>query len=180
MSRISLTEYNSASKDVKKEYDYQIDKNGRITNMKRTLLHSLPSYKAYMEWYVLKDEIVPFLGERAFTIFSHAISAETDCLICSTFFRRILIEWGENPESLKLNQREQLLVDFGREIVNRSNKVSDSLFVQLKEVFSEKEIVLLTSFAGIMIATNLLNNVLKIPLDEYLEPFTKAKGKSHE
>lgn len=180
MSRISLTEYNSVSTEVKKEYDYQIDKNGRITNMKRTLLHSLPAYKSYMEWYVLKDELVPFLGERAFTIFSHAISAETDCLICSTFFRRILIEWGESPESLKLNKREQLLVDFGREIVNRSNQVSDALFDQLKEVFTEKEIVLLTSFAGIMIATNLLNNVLKIPLDEYLEPFTKTKGKSHE
>ncbi|BDA78513.1 hypothetical protein LPTSP3_g14430 [Leptospira kobayashii] len=180
MSRISLTEYNSVSTEVKKEYDYQIDKNGRITNMKRTLLHSLPAYKSYMEWYVLKDELVPFLGERAFTIFSHAISAETDCLICSTFFRRILIEWGESPESLKLNKREQLLVDFGREIVNRSNQVSDALFDQLKEVFTEKEIVLLTSFAGIMIATNLLNNVLKIPLDEYLEPFTKTKGQSHE
>ncbi|WP_411822359.1 carboxymuconolactone decarboxylase family protein [Leptospira sp. 'Mane'] len=175
MSRISLTEYNSVEPNAKKEYDYQISKNGRITNMKRTLLHSLPAYKAYMEWYVLKDEMIPFLGERAFTVFAHAISAETDCLICSTFFRRILTEWGESPDTLNLDDTEQLLVDFGRQIVNQSNQISDSLFARLKVKFSEKEIVLLTSFAGIMIATNLLNNVLKIPLDEYLEPFTKGK-----
>ncbi|PJZ55224.1 SDR family oxidoreductase [Leptospira adleri] len=66
MSRISLTEYETSPQEVKEQYERQIEKNGKITHMKRTLLHSLPSYKAYMEWYVLRDEIVLFLGERTF------------------------------------------------------------------------------------------------------------------
>ncbi|MDV6234842.1 hypothetical protein CH379_004260 [Leptospira ellisii] len=173
MSRIPLTEYETASAETKEQYDHQIRKNGRITNMKRTLLHSLPSYKAYMEWYVLKDEIVPFLGERAFTIFAHAISAQTDCLICSTFFRRILVEWGESPDSLTLDETESLLVEFGRRIVTDSNSVEDVLYLSLKRKFNDEQIVLLTAFAGIMIATNVFNNVLKIDLDGYLENFTK-------
>ncbi|TGL90834.1 hypothetical protein EHQ68_05300 [Leptospira congkakensis] len=178
MTRVSLTEYESSPEEIKKEYDYQIKKNGRITNMKRTLLHSLPSYKAYMEWYVLKEELVPFLEERPFTIFAHALSAETDCLICSTFFRKIIFDWGENPDTIEFNELENLLVDFAREIVKNSNQVSDSVFNRLKLKFDEKQIVLLTAFAGIMIATNIFNNVLKIPLDEILKPFTK-KGVHH-
>ena len=41
-----------------------------------------------MTWYPLRDTVQPFLGERLTTLFAHAISSETDCLICSTFFRR--------------------------------------------------------------------------------------------
>ncbi|TGM56628.1 carboxymuconolactone decarboxylase family protein [Leptospira adleri] len=175
MSRISLTEYETSPQEVKEQYERQIDKNGQITHMKRTLLHSLPSYKAYMKWYVLRDEIVPFLGERTFTIFAHSISSQTDCLICSTFFRRILIEWGESPDSLLLDPIETLLVEFGRQIATDSNSVSDPLYEALRKIFDEEQIVLLTAFAGIMIATNVFNNVLRIDLDPYLENFTKKE-----
>ena len=51
-----------------------------------------------MTWYDLRDEVVPFLGERLADLFSHAISAGTDCLICSTYFRKALIDSGENPD----------------------------------------------------------------------------------
>ena len=77
---------------------------GRITNMKRTLLHSLPAFHALMEWYPLRDTVQPFLGERLTHLFAHAVSTETDCLICSTFFRRLLIESGENPDALELER----------------------------------------------------------------------------
>src|ERR1044071_4867497 len=85
----------------------------RITNMKRTLLHSVPAFEALMTWYPLRDAVQPFLGERLTTLFAHAISSETDCLICSTFFRRILIEVGENPDRLQLDERETAVVEFG-------------------------------------------------------------------
>ena len=45
---------------------------GRITNMKRTLLGHVPSFDAYMEWYTLKDELEPYIGERAVSLFSYA------------------------------------------------------------------------------------------------------------
>jgi hypothetical protein len=55
-----------------------------------------------MQWYDLHSEVVVFLGERAAMVFAHAISSQTDCLICSTFFRRWLIEAGEDPDQLHL------------------------------------------------------------------------------
>ena len=54
-----MTEYENASQEVKREYDDQINKHGRITNMKRTLLHNVPAFHAYMEWYTLYDDHPP-------------------------------------------------------------------------------------------------------------------------
>ena len=83
--------------------------------MKRTLLHSVPAFDALMTWYALRDAVQPFLGERLTAIFAHAVSAETDCLICSTFFRRLLIQSGENPDRLDLDPWETAVVAFGRQ-----------------------------------------------------------------
>ncbi len=45
-------------------------------------------------------------GSRPGASGSHAISSENDCLVCSTFFRRILIESGEDPDRFQMNERE--------------------------------------------------------------------------
>jgi hypothetical protein len=84
--------------------------------MKRTLLHSLPAFEALMEWYPLRNPVRSFLGERLTHLFAHAVSTETDCLICSTFFRRLLIESGENADPLMLSDRERVVLDFGRKL----------------------------------------------------------------
>src|SRR5205809_7651968 len=84
--------------------------------MKRTLLHCPAAYHALMQWYSLFDIVKAFLGERLAIIFSHDISAESDCLICSTFMRRFLTDWGENPDELKFDDKGEAIVAFGRSI----------------------------------------------------------------
>jgi len=124
-----------------------------------------------MEWYPLKDEIAEFTGERAAIIFAHAISVKRECLICSTFFRRILIDWGENPDELILNEEENLLVEYGRHLATNPGATPSTIFEKLKSKYTEKQIVNLTAFAGIMIATNLFNDALQIELDAYLHEY---------
>ncbi len=94
MARVRPVEYTEASPEVRAAYDHAVREHGRITNMKRTLLRSRPAFDALMEWYTLRDVVEPFLGERLVNLLSHAISAENECLICSTFFRRILDRVG--------------------------------------------------------------------------------------
>ncbi len=98
-TRVPPTTYDQLPANAQAAHDAHA-RIARITNMKRTLLHSVPAFDALMTWYALRDAVQPFLGERLTAIFAHAISAETDCLICSTFFRRLLIESGENPDRL--------------------------------------------------------------------------------
>src|SRR5262245_13353986 len=88
----------------------------RITNMKRTLAHVPRALEAYMEWYPLRDRAAEFLGERTTNVYVHAISTANDCLICSTFFRRLLIDAGEDPDQLVLDERETVLVELARQL----------------------------------------------------------------
>ncbi|NWJ46564.1 MAG: hypothetical protein HXX08_11850 [Chloroflexi bacterium] len=174
MPRIKALEYEETEPAVQTEYEHQIQANGRMTNMKRTLAHSYPALHALLEWYPLHDAVLPFLGERAVDLFTHAISAQTDCLICSIYFRRVLINAGENPDDLKLDEREGVLVEFGRQLAADSNQISDELFAKLEQYFTPKQIVELTAFGVLMLATNVFNNTLKVELDDYLEPYRKT------
>lgn len=176
MTRIKPMDHETASPDARAAYEDHERHHGRMTNMKRTLLHSLPSFHALMEWYTLRDTVRPFLGDRGATIFSHAISAETDCLICSTFFRRILIDAGEDPEDLALDDRERLLVDFGRQLAQNPKGVDDGLYERLTKFFAPDQIVALTAFGAIMLATNIFNDALRVDLDGYLEPYRRREN----
>ena len=173
MSYLSMTEYETAPSEVRAQFDYQIAKNGRITNMKRTLLNDLPSYETYMKWYDLFDAIEPFTGRRPLDLFCYAISQGNSCLVCSTFFRQILIDSGDDPDNPQLSEIEELLMDFGHAIVLDPNNIPSTIYEGLKEHFSETQIVQLIAFAGIMYATNLFNMVAKVPLDEVLYAYQK-------
>ena len=173
MAYIPMTEYETASDAVKREYDDQIAKHGRITNMKRTLLHDVQSFKTYMDWYTLYDELRPTFGDRALQIFSYAISTGNDCLICGLFFRKILVDAGEDPENLQLNETEQLLLDFGVQITKHPHSIDPAIYEKLRAQYSDTVLVQLIAFAGIMYATNLFNTVAKVPLDEVLYSYRK-------
>ena len=112
MARVSPLDYTGteATPESRAAVDEIRAVHGRVTNMKRTLARSSVALHSLMTWYDLRAEVVPFLGERLTTLFAHAISAGTDCLVCSTFFRRLLIDAGENPDSLQLDEWEQTIV----------------------------------------------------------------------
>mgnify|MGYP002778403067 CR=1 FL=1 len=178
MPRIEPISREQADPQAQQVWDDQIASHGRMTNMKRTLARSGPALAAYMQWYPLRQEIAPFLGERLTNLFAHAISTQTDCLICGTFFRRILIDAGENPDELKLDDREQLVVEFGRQIAKDAWGVSEPLFARLQSYFNDDEILKLTAFAGLMVATNIINT-LHVELDDYLAAYRSKESHQH-
>jgi alkylhydroperoxidase family enzyme len=173
MARILPLEDAEADPAGRAALDGIVAAHGRTTNMKRTLARSPVALDALMTWYDLRDAVVPFLGERTTTLFAHAISAGTDCLVCSTFFRRILIEWGEDPASLRLDDWERTVVEYGRQLAVDPHGVSDDLFARLADRLRPDQIVALTAFGGLMVATNLFNNALRVDLDDYLLRYRK-------
>jgi len=173
MPRITPIEFEQATPEMQAAWTEHTS-HAKMTNMKRTLAHNAPAFHALMEWYPMRDALLKFLPERAVIIFAHAISAQTDCLICSTFFRRILKDWGENPDELKLDETESLLVDYGRQLAREAHGVNDALFARLRARFNDDQIVALTGFGAIMFATNMINNALHVEMDEYLFPYRKA------
>ena len=53
--------------------------------------------------------------------------------------------------------------------------MSDAIYAQLARLFTQEQIVALTAFGVIMLATNVFNNALRVDLDGYLEPY-RAEG----
>lgn len=180
MPRVQPVEHGGTAGDVRAAYERVVAEHGRITNMKRTLLRSMPAFRALMEWYPLRDAVQPFLGERLTNIFCHAISSQTDCLICSTFFRRLLIDSGEDPDDFALDERESAVVEFGRCLATPPARVPDDVFQRLAAFFNEEQIVALTAFGAMMVATNIFNNALEVDLDGYLEPYRRTNRGSAE
>lgn len=174
MARIPPAAPGQIAPAAQAELDRQLAAHGRVTNMKRTLAHSPTALKALMQWYDLHAEVVAFLGARLTTLFAHAISSQTDCLICSTFFRRWLAESGEDPDALQLDERERAVVEYGRQLARDANGVSDGQFEAVARHLEPAQVVTLTAFGGLMIATNVFNNALRVDLDEYLFPFRKG------
>ncbi|WP_461108910.1 carboxymuconolactone decarboxylase family protein [Spirosoma koreense] len=143
----------------------------RITNMKATLGRSLLAFQVYMDWYPLYGEVKKIVGDRLAYLYAHAISEGTDCPLCTTFFRRIIIDNGERPEDLVLSSQEQALLDFGSAIARNKGEIPDERYVPIAEQYTDEQVVVLVAFAGQMMATNVFNNVLKVNIDEYLYPY---------
>jgi alkylhydroperoxidase family enzyme len=179
MPRIPTIEFETATPAEQVLLEQLTARYGRATNMKRTLAHSQTGLDALMTWYPLHDAVLPLLGERLTSLFCYAISFQTDCLICSTYFRRVLIDAGEDPQQFTLDDREQTVIDFGRQLAVDANGVDDDLYQRLAGYFTNEQIVTLTSFGAMMIATNIVNNALQVDLDGYLVPY-RATGASNE
>lgn len=143
----------------------------RITNMKATLSHSLLAFEVYMQWYPLYHAVIDLVGERSAYLFAHAISEGSNCPLCTTFFRKIIIEHGERPEDLHLTNDEQHLLDFGADMARNRGQVADALYEPIRQRFTDAEVVVLVAFTGQMIATNLFSNALSVSIDDYLMPY---------
>jgi hypothetical protein len=172
MARIEPLSTKEISPGVKAAFERHVQEyGGRITNMKATLGRSLPAFEAYMQWYPLYAEVEKILGKRMASLYAHSISCAADCPLCSTFFRKIIIDSGETPEKLELSEAENDILNFGSGIAKHKGNIANHLYNAVATKYNETEMVILTAFAGIMIATNVFNNVIETEIDEYLSAY---------
>lgn len=143
----------------------------RINNTKATLGHSPLAFKVYMEWYPLFQEVKGILGIRLGTIFAWTVSEAANCLVSTAYFRKDIIQAGEQPEELNISPREQELLNFGIAVAQSRSAISDELYKPIQERYSAREIVILTTFTGMIVATSIFNNVIGVEIDEDLAPY---------
>ncbi|MDB5227725.1 MAG: transrane protein [Bacteroidota bacterium] len=176
MPRIKPLPINETPAEIVAAYElHQKEYDAKITNMKATLGHSLIAFEVYMDWYKLYERIKTITGERLAYLFAYSVSKGSNCPLCTTFFRKIIIDHGEKPEGLILSEEEQLLLDFGSAIAQEHGNVSDEIFEKVSKIYSAAELVELIAFAGQMIATNVFNNVIGTDIDEYLFSYLPFK-----
>lgn len=175
MAMIPPIDYDTASPDIRAEHDRELGLRGRMTNMKRILLHSPAAHRIYAEWFTLRDLLKPTLDDRAIWLLSLAIAEICRAEIPVTFFRRALIDSGLDPEAVEPSADDALLIDFGKAVAADANAVPDDIWAVLKARYNDTLLVNLVAFAGIMVATCVFTNAVRVDLDPELEGY-RRKG----
>ncbi|MCR4716028.1 MAG: hypothetical protein K5656_02510 [Lachnospiraceae bacterium] len=169
MARIKLLELEETQGAERERYEELAGRNA-VTNMKKGLLNDAATYDAFMAWYTSWNRLVEVIGEEAAIFYAHSISTTNSCQLCSLFFISDIKGLGLDPANLNPDEKEELLIELGHQIVKDPTSVSDELFDKLKKHFSDNELVVIVGFAGQMIATNNFNSVFKIDVDQRLLP----------
>lgn len=170
MSRIPPVTADTQDPTLKAAYD-ELSKHHEVSNMKAALLHSPEALHAVLEWYKLFAKVKPFLSERLAVLYCDAISRANACELCATFMHREIVGWGEDPDNLKLDERDETVIAFGRQLAKDANRINDDLYTKLQKFFTPAQIVDLTVFGTLMIVNNLFNSALRIDLDSSLDDY---------
>jgi alkylhydroperoxidase family enzyme len=184
MTRISKVIYEEALPEIQEAYNNVVASHGSVSNMKATLLHSPAALRAVLEWYTLFGKVQPVLDKRLSILFCNAISRENACTLCATYMQKEIVDAGEDPERLQLDDRDRTIIEFGRQLAADPNRISDDLFARLRSYLTETQVVELTVFGALMIVNNVVNSALRVEVDEGLsayiiQPEIAFAGSSH-
>lgn len=136
---------------------------GPLSNLDRVLLGSASVFTSYTSWFALRDELIPFLGERAVNLFCFAISDGYPAPYPTTFFRRELELNGDDPLDPQVTEAERLLIDWGRALGAGAASTPAALRDAVEQTFQPKLRLLLTAFAGLMVAVCVVTVVGQVP-----------------
>ena len=163
MARVEPLSTNEAEAKTRKMSD-EYSRSVKLNNMKRTLLHNTVAFDALMGFHKLCDEAKTFLSELDVNLFCYAISFENGCMACSAVFKAFLDEQGVDFDTLILTPVQQALVSFGRNVADNPHEVYDDQMDELREFFDDEQLVVITSLAAMMVASNIFNTVFDIEI----------------
>ena len=164
MPRIAPVNLTDLSPEAQAAIDDHLRQGYRVTNEKLTLLHNVTAFEALeVQSYAVDTELQRLVGKRAADFFEYAISAENDCIVCTTYFRKLLRSLGiEDFEHFDFTPEEKLMIEYGRAIAKNPKRIPDELFERLRAAFDGETIVVMTTMAVFMIANNVFNDALQV------------------
>ena len=96
----------------------------------------------------LRDEIVPFLGERAVTMFAFAVADGYPCTEVAEPYRDEIADAGDDPHDPQVTEAERLLIDWGRRLGTGQDAEGADLDARVAETFQPRLRELLADYAG--------------------------------
>lgn len=164
MPRIAPVNLTDLPPEAQAAVDEHLRQGYRLTNEKLTLLHNVSAFEALeAQSYAVDRELQRLVGKRAADFFEYAISVENDCIVCTTYFGKLLRSMGiEDFEGFAFTPEEELMIEYGRAIAKNPKQIPDELFERLRAVFDEETLVVMTTMAVFMIANNVFNDALQV------------------
>lgn len=162
--------------EARQAAEAEIARAGRLTNMKSVLLRSMPAFGLFAAVLPLKAALQAQLGLRAVDVYSLAISEGTGCLLCSLYFRRALRGHGIDPAEFVPTPDEEALIALARHLAEARGEGTPppEAVAALRARHGEAVALNAVAYGAGMVATNLLNTTLGIPIDDDLAAVTQA------
>ena len=163
MSRIQKINPETAPEEVQKTIREHLAKGYRLTNEKLTLLYSIPCFQAIEAGsYAVDEELASIVGKRAADIYEYAISAANDCIVCTTYFKKLLDSEGIDLHHFEFTKDEELLVEFARALANDPRHIPADLKDRMQARYNDREFVVITSMGIMMLANNYFNDIMEV------------------
>jgi len=107
----------------------------------------------FPEWETLREQIVPYVGERALSLLAFAVFDEADGFEGAACFREALRESGTDVDSPEVTESEGLLIRWGRLFARDSEGIPAEVEAEFERVFRPALRELLVEFAALSVAT---------------------------
>jgi hypothetical protein len=107
----------------------------------------------FPEWETLREEITPYVGERALSLLAFAVFDEADGFEGAAYFRESLRESGTDVESPEVTESEGLLIRWGRLFARDSEGIPGDVQADFEHAFNPQLRELLVNFAALTVAT---------------------------
>jgi hypothetical protein len=108
----------------------------------------------FPEWQILREEIVPFVGERALSLLAFAVFDEADGFEGAAYFRELLSESGTDVDSPEVTEAEGLLIRWGRLFARDAEGIPADVQSQFEAAFNPQLREKLVQFAALTVATS--------------------------
>jgi hypothetical protein len=107
----------------------------------------------FPEWETLREQIVPYVGERALSLLAFAVFDEADGFEGAAYFRESLRESGTDVDLPEVTESEGLLIRWGRLFARDSEGIPADVQAQFERGFNPQLRELLVQFAALSVAT---------------------------
>jgi hypothetical protein len=107
----------------------------------------------FPEWQVLREEIVPFVGERALSLLAFTVFDEADGFDGAAYFREQLSESGTDVDAPEVTEAEALLIRWGRLFARDAEGIPADVQAQFERGFNPQLREKLVQFAALTVAT---------------------------
>lgn len=109
------------------------------------------------EWYALSEELVPFIGERAYSLFAHAVFDESGHASAAEYFRGELTAAGTDVDDPQVTETERLLIDWGRQVARDAGGLDVTWRTRFETAFNPALRSAIIRFAALCIATSVVD-----------------------
>ena len=184
MARVRDVEIDEVPTDVQTVYKRYAEDYGPFLNQVKIFAHRPPAVKHIMGLLLeLADEAV--LPKRYLEIVLVVVSKLNECDYCVAHHAPRLLEQGLSMETIEhileadcpgLDDIDRLVRDYAVQVTEKPQYMRDAIFTQLREHFSEEQIVELTLRTALCGFFNRFNDALQIDEEEGVLEQMHASG----